>query len=37
MKGAGLAKAMEAAQAELGPENLRAMQEAMREMGKLGK
>lgn len=36
MKGADMAKALAAAQAELDPEDLQAMQEAMKEMGKLG-
>jgi len=37
MKGAELAKAMAAAQAEIDPEDLKAMQEAMQEMGKMAK
>lgn len=36
MKGTDVAKAMAAAQAELDPEDLEAMQEAMKEMGKMG-
>jgi hypothetical protein len=37
MNGADIAKAMAAAQAEIDPEDLKAMQEAMKEMGSMGK
>jgi len=37
MSGADIAKAMAAAQAEMDPEDLKAMQEAMKQMGSMGK
>ena len=37
MKGADLAKAMAAAQAEMVPDDLKAMQEAMKQMEDMGK
>jgi hypothetical protein len=37
MKGMDMAKAMAAAQAELDPEDLKGIQEAMKEMGRMGK